>query len=289
MVQSKNNVLHLLTFNTHSLMNGDDDACLQELADFMIRSSVDVAAFQEVNQYNTAEPVSSQVLDPIGYVSCGCGHPIKDGNYAMCLARILSERGTAYSWTWTYAHIGYGRFDEGMALFSRTPIEEAVSAPVSEQTPDRVLKTPRKVLGIKTGAFARSSWFWCFHMGWWSDINDPFTTQWKNAEKIIASHSGSAWLLGDFNSPANRRNEGYDLICQSGFEDCFKRAEQRDDGLTVPGHIDGWRKGTAEAMRLDMIFARQPGRTVSSRKVFDGNNRRIISDHFGVYDIEENL
>ena len=58
-------------------------------------------------------------------------------------------------------------------------------------------------------------------------------------------HSGGAagakplaFLLGDFNSEADVRGEGYDLILRSGWQDTYRLARQRDDGYTVVQAID---------------------------------------------------
>ena len=40
-----------------------------------------------------------------------------------------------------------------------------------------------------------------------------------------------AFLLGDFNSEADVRGEGYDLILRSGWQDTYRLARQRDDGV----------------------------------------------------------
>ena len=283
MAPSRDNVLCLLTLNTHSLMNGDDQACLRELARFIVREHVDVAAFQEVNQEMNQEPEESGKLD--GYVPNESGHPIRCGNYALQLSRELKRLGGPFHWALGFAHVGYGRFEEGSALFSRRPILETHTHDISAPPKEGVRLIRRKMLGIQTGP--GPAWFWCFHMGWWDDQKDPFREQWTRAQQLLRQYPGPVWLLGDFNSPSDRRGEGYDAVTASGYRDCYLRALEKDGGDTAPGQIDGWRKAGTGAMRLDLILSGQEGKTILSRTVFTGDREPVISDHFGVLDVEE--
>ena len=64
------------------------------------------------------------------------------------------------------------------------------------------------------------------HLGWWKDEEEPFADQWN----ILAAAAGAkplACLLGDFNSEADVRGEGYDLILRSGWQDTNRLARQR--------------------------------------------------------------
>ena len=88
--------------------------------------------------------------------------------------------------------------------------------------------------------------------------------------------------MGDLNSPAHVRGEGYDLALSSGWQDCYVRAEERDSGVTVGGQIDGWRKSRVDPMRIDFTLTDAPGRTLRSRVIFNGAFYPVISDHFGV-------
>ena len=64
--------------------------------------------------------------------------------------------------------------------------------------------------------------------------------------------------MGDFNSPASVRGEGYDLVRVSGFKDTWDLAEKKDAGFTAPPKIDGWKeaegKSPEQGMRIDYIW-----------------------------------
>ena len=120
---------------------------------------------------------------------------------------------------------------------------------------------------MRLGICAGDVWYYTVHLGWWKDEEEPFADQWN----ILAAAAGAkplAFLLGDFNSEADVRGEGYDLILRSGWQDTYRLARQRDDGYTVVQAIDGWRDApdAAAKKRIDQIWcsesasgAQQPG------------------------------
>ena len=190
----------------------------------------------------------------------------------------IRDRGCAYHWSWLPAKIGYDRYDEGMAVFSRAPITAAENLLLSQINDYNNWKT-RRALGICAG----DVWYYAVHLGWWKDEEEPFADQWN----ILAAAAGAkplAFLLGDFNSEADVRGEGYDLILRSGWQDTYRLARQRDDGYTVVQAIDGWRDApdAAAKKRIDQIWCSQAVPVHSSRVVFGGKQEPRVSDHAGV-------
>ncbi|MGN0778271.1 MAG: endonuclease/exonuclease/phosphatase family protein [Aristaeellaceae bacterium] len=270
--------LTLLTLNTHSLMAPDTALCLRTLADAILTEQADAVALQEVNQLLTAPEVPAQALTDTGWQPCGSDRPVREGNFALMLAALLRARDPRWHWTWAHAHCGYDRFDEGLAVLTRLPVEAAVTRNLS--TPQGACR--RILLGMLTGGV----WLSSLHMGWWNDAQDPFTDQWRIVEQFCREQGGIHYLLGDFNSPAHVRQEGHDLMRSCGWQDCYDRAEARDSGITVGGQIDGWRSHAVEPMRIDFVLTNAPGRTLSSRVIFNGGFYPVISDHFGVLTVE---
>lgn len=277
MARSKDK-LRLLTLNTHSLMEEDNAFCLRTLADAIVREDVDVVALQEVNQSADAREAEAERLRASRFVPCESEAPIRADNFALTLSELLGESGAPFYWTWAYAHRGYRVYEEGVALLSRAPVTGVDAVCVS--TPKG--RCRRKIAGIRTQALCGDGWFYSVHMGWWKDEEDPFAGQWARFVQSRGERLESAYLMGDFNSPAHVRGEGYDLVVASGWEDCFLRAAERDAGATVGGQIDGWRKEKVDPMRIDFAFAAQPGATRSSRVIFNGDFYPVISDHYGV-------
>ncbi len=110
--------MKLLTLNTHSLIEPAYEAKRDAFVEFIRKEQPDVFALQEVNQ-TAAAPLLADV--PAGYYPCpgNAMVPLKADNHAAAVARMLEEAGCAYHWSWLPAKIGYDRYDEGMAVFSR--------------------------------------------------------------------------------------------------------------------------------------------------------------------------
>ena len=115
--------MKLLTLNTHSLIIPEHEAKREIFVDFIAKEQPEVFALQEVNQTASA-PLLGEV--PAGYYPCPGNHvPLKADNHAAAVAKMLAQRGIHYDWSWLPAKIGYDIYDEGAAVFSRTPITAA--------------------------------------------------------------------------------------------------------------------------------------------------------------------
>lgn len=287
MVQSRDKIV-LMTLNAHSWMEKDNDFCLDIITQAVIDQQVDVIALQEVNQDARAQQASEEEVFSLGFSRSYDLVPIREDNYALHLARRLNNKGYPLYWTWAFAHRGYRVFEEGLALMSKTPILETECHLISSSDKERPRYNIRRIPGIKTVINEKKLWFYSIHMGWWEDTNDPFRDQWQRMMDACKPETRCIYLMGDFNAPAQKQDEGYDWIKKDGrFEDLYLRAETHDEGITVTGQIDGWRKEKVDGMRIDHIWTNCPGRTLYSKVIFDGVNYPIVSDHFGVIAAEE--
>lgn len=276
--------MKLVTINTHSLIEDNYPQKLEQFVDFICREQPDLIAMQEVNQSIDADCYNNPL---VGYSPVSDKMPeIREDNHALQAAVRIHAHRLPYYWTWLPVKIGFDKYDEGMAIFSKTPITDIDCFYISAFKDYDYWKT-RQVLGVKIAD--SKDWFYTVHMGWWDDKEDPFPAQWERFTKHLSTkkHSYNTWLLGDFNSPAEVRSEGYDLIKKSGFHDTYHLAAKKDGGITVEGVIDGWRDKiqnpeTAKGMRIDHIWSEKPCSVRSSLVVFNGQNAPVISDHFGV-------
>ena len=195
---------------------------------------------------------------------------------------MLSDIGINYHWSYKNIKKGYDIYDEGISLLSLSPITFTDCFTVSRGDDYEDWKT-RKILGIKVKDHPDDTFF-SVHYGWWDDDDDSFFNQWLITLEKLRKYR-SVWLMGDFNNPAEIKNEGYSLISKSGFYDSYQKAQIKDDGITVDRIIDGWRdriKKSKDGMRLDQIWSTKPHKIKSHRVIFDGENYPVISDHFGV-------
>lgn len=127
-------------------------------------------------------------------------------------------------------------------------------------------------------------------MGWWKDEEEPFKAQWEsfseNIRKLTDKKETSLWVMGDFNSPASVRGEGYDLVRVSGFKDTWDLAEKKDAGFTAPPKIDGWKeaegKSPEQGMRIDYIWHWGDINIEESRVLCNGKREPAVSDHYAV-------
>ena len=276
--------MKILTLNSHSLLEADYQRSLRLFVQGVLAEKPDVIALQEVNQTITAPAADAALLT--GYVPVQEAIPVRADNHAAHVARLLREAGVDCSWTYLPIKVGYGRFDEGLAMLALgRKIIHTESFLLSRASDYDNWKT-RKVLGVQVEGL--TDWFYTVHMGWWQDEEEPFMVQWKILNCFVHTKPRYApvWLMGDFNAPAERRGEGYDYIEDTGWYDTYVRAEKREGQFTVPGEIDGWRGEVAvkarRGMRIDQVWCSMPLGIASSRVIFDGGEYPTVSDHYGV-------
>ena len=277
--------MKLMTINTHSIIEENYIGKTHSFVEETARLQPDIIAMQEVNQ--TAEAAHALPIQQMG--RC-CSNqeprPLKADNHAAKVAEALRKAGVEYNWTWLPMKLGYGKYDEGLAVFCRRPIAETNVILLSSDGDYSSWRT-RYALGIRPAG--TEDWFYSVHLGWWDDEKEPFEGQWQKLATAVKekNHQGKIFLMGDFNSPAQVSHEGYDLIKQSGWQDTYILAKEKDAGNTVRGIIDGWRgkltpKQMLEGMRIDHIWCSESIEVHSSRTCFDGINEPVVSDHFGL-------
>ena len=275
--------MKILTLNTHSIQEPNYEEKLEAFVKAIARIRPDVIALQEVNQTADAAEISPEALQGQAVV-CSEIQVCRD-NHAARVAQGVQRAGLDCSWVWLPMKLGYGKYDEGVAiLVLNDRITEAEWFTVSKADDYGNWRT-RRVLGVQTEK--RNDWFYTVHMGWWNDAEEPFIDQWNTLSRMLLPKrtAGRIWLMGDFNAPDSVPDESYHLIASSGWTDTYRVAERKDSGITVPGVIDGWRDklpADAEGMRLDYIWCSRRAEISSSRVVFNGTNEPIVSDHFGV-------
>ena len=246
--------MKLMTINTHSIIEPNYKKKFKIFVDAIEKIKPDIIAMQEVNQ-----------------VKIGSSF-----NHAEAVVSSLEKLGIKYYYKWIPIKLGYGMFDEGLAILSKWPIEYSKSFLISDINDYYNWKT-RKALGIKT----KGQWFYSVHMGWWKDEEEPFMNQWNKLINKLDMNE-KIWLMGDFNSEANALGEGYELVIKSGFFDSYDLAESKDKGVTVAKKIDGWKTTSEDGMRIDYIFSNFRANIKSSKVIFNGDYYDVVSDHFGV-------
>ncbi|MFZ2666391.1 MAG: endonuclease/exonuclease/phosphatase family protein, partial [Trichococcus flocculiformis] len=176
-------------------------------------------------------------------------------------------------------HQGYFRFDEGVAILSKAPIQSVEQVQLSVVNDFENIHT-RRALVLETEAAA----FVSVHLSWWkAEEENPFLREWTSVEAAVKKLCGTKpiYVMGDVNNPADVRNEGYDLITNAGWQDAYAVAATRIGSATVPPAIDGW-EGNEVPLRIDYIFSDQPQAVETYEVKFDGKKLPCVSDHYGV-------
>lgn len=264
--------IRLLTLNTHSYSEENQKEKLNILVTGILKEKPDIIAFQEVNQRQNSKKISVDDL----HFSCRNDIIIKSDNYVYEICEELKKQGQKYYWTWLPVKKGYEMFDEGLAFLSYNPINRTDICILSK-TNDYNNWKKRMALGIKV----KDEWYYCVHMGWFDDTEEPFSNQWEKLENYIGDKK-NVWLLGDFNSDAKEKNKGYDLIKKSGWYDSYELSDEKDLGFTVEKKIDGWENKNVDNLRIDYIFSKEKRNVKTSYTIFNGKRYGVVSDHYGV-------
>ncbi|UPO89921.1 endonuclease/exonuclease/phosphatase family protein [Niallia sp. Man26] len=257
--------MKLLTLNCHSWLEENQLDKIKYLAKTIKEKSYDVIALQEVSQS------ISEIL---------IKENIKKDNYGLVLLDELYKLGvTDYQLVWDFSHIGFDVYEEGLAILTKHPIIEKYSFFVTNSRDTNYWKT-RKIVGAKISYDNQPISFYSCHLGWWHDEEEPFINQVDSLLNCIPKED-RFYLMGDFNNNASIKDGGYDYLISQGLYDTYHLAEEKDNGITVKGNIDGWDKNSQD-IRIDLILTGQLEPINYSGVIFNGKTKRIISDHFGV-------
>ncbi len=257
--------MKLLTLNCHSWQEENQIDKIRVLAETIKEKSYDVIALQEVSQLISGEIYKSN---------------IKKDNYVLLLLEALYEIGVYdYNFVWDRSHIGYDIYEEGVAILTKHKIEESQSFYIT-QTEDLHHWKARRIVGLNIHYYNKPISFYSCHLGWWNDEEEPFLKQVDTLCQYVQKDE-TIFLMGDFNNSAHVKNEGYDYLLSKGFYDTYQLAANKDQGITVEGKIAGW-DDNKQDLRIDYIFSNRSVAVLKSNVIFNGENKPIISDHFGV-------
>ncbi|MEQ8153505.1 MAG: endonuclease/exonuclease/phosphatase family protein [Clostridiaceae bacterium] len=265
--------MKLLTLNSHSWMEENQKEKIKILAEAIKELDYDVVALQEVNQSLSKKLVWSNV---------------REDNFSVLLLDELEKLGcSGYNMCWEFSHLCYGTYEEGISIITKHKIlEEDISRFCISASRDISIPKTRRGIRISIEIEGEMIDFYSCHMGWWNDQEESFKGQ---ADKLLSTMNKDrlAFLMGDFNNDAFGRSEGYDYFIEKGMKDTYWMTKNRDDGMTVEGKIAGWDLNR-KSLRLDWILANKEVDVQYSKVVFNGKNKTVISDHYGV-EIEVSL
>ena len=278
--------MKILTLNAHAWREENGEAKLGHLAQVIIEKDYDIIALQEVNQMMqienvvptclTKEAVRAEFING-DFMADG---EIRYNNYIeILLEKINALGGPKYYYFWDKAKSLRDTYEEGCAVLSKYPFNEKEAFLVSAVTDPLNPKRRTIVRGTIEYKGQLIDLYSC-HLGWWHDEVDPAKPQ---IDKLMeqVNMDRLSFLMGDFNNNAHIRNEGYDYLISKGLEDTYVLAKEKDEGATVEGEIAGW-DGNKESLRIDLILISKVLGVKTSRVIFNGQYKEIVSDHYGV-------
>ena len=256
--------MKLLTLNCHAWQEENQMEKIQYLAQVIKEKQYDIIALQEVSQLINTEDLEK----------------VKRDNYAVVLLNELMKLDvTDYRFVWDFAHIGFDIYEEGLAILTRYDIEKASSFVITQSEDVKNYRT-RRIVNIDFMYENQPISIYTCHLGWFHDMEEPFTGQ---VDKLVSNLNSDRLniLMGDFNNDANLKDEGYDYLISKGLIDTYTSASVKDEGTTVAGKIDGWEENK-KGLRIDLILTDKPVNVESSQVIFNGTNKDIVSDHYGI-------
>lgn len=257
--------MKLLTLNCHSWQEENQIEKIKYLAKTINEKDYDVIALQEISQSIDAESIDCK---------------IKENNFVLMLKNELDKYSEGkYDFYWDFSHIGYDIYEEGLTILTKHKILNTESKFITKNHNTDYWKT-RKIVKMTIDYNGTEVDIYSCHLGWWNDEEEPFKYQ---ADMLIDKLDNSKinFLMGDFNNNAFIRNEGYDYLINKGLNDMFLAFENHDLGITAKGKIDGWDENR-ENLRLDLVLSNKKIKVNNAQVIFNGKNKEIISDHYGV-------
>lgn len=258
-------------------MEKNDQQQIEVLARRIVSEGYDFIALQEVNQ-RLDTPLAK--VDHY-FQTTDNQQQIHSDNFLFCLIQRLSELNCFYYWSWAFNHIGYDIYHEGIGLLSKTPMEVSDHL-LSESSDPKDYHTRRAIIGKTTVAHQQLTVV-SSHFSWWQTSETSFAFEWRTLERLLLETTGKLIVMGDFNSEAEKKGEGYELVAESPLrlKDSFLVAKSKTGEATVEEAIDGW-DGNSAKLRIDFIWVSELFNVEKYVVVFDGKTDDTISDHYGI-------
>lgn len=268
--------MKILTLNVHAWLEENQDEKIDTLVKTILEEKYTVIALQEVNQAKQAT-----IINPLSERQLSI---VRKDNYATILVDKLREQNQDFTCIWTKTHTAYDIFDEGIAILTTAEIHDSMEFLTSKPIYTEADIYRRKAIGIKIKSQSDYLWVFSVHFSWWYREGVFFFKD--EAKQLLATFQEylpfeKIIMMGDFNNSANIKDEGYCYIKNHGWYDFYQLAEQTSGNSTIEAGIAGW-DGSRHSARIDYIMSNFEFKVASVETIFDGINRPIISDHYGV-------
>jgi maltose 6'-phosphate phosphatase len=254
--------MKILSLNLHCYAEANPELKQAYIADFIKDNQIDVCFFQEVAQSFDKAMVKDK---------------IKEDNYAYLIQNLLKKQGLDYDLYYNYSKRGFGIYDEGLGILSKSKLSHKKSYYVSKGRDYHDWHT-RMNVSCETFVGNTKLHLTSVHFGW-TEGNEVFEDQFNETARHLDPNQTHI-MAGDFN--ISEESDEYRYITKQGWIDLYGDSEHFHD-VTHLDYIDVKK----EATRIDYVFSNKDIKVKQREIVF---KEVRVSDHFGVFielDLEE--
>ena len=255
--------LKVLILNLHCYQEDNQDYKFSQIAKAINELNVDVVCLQEVAElWNNGA-----------------------GDWESNSAKIINDRlATPYHLHTDWAHLGFDKYREGVAILSKYPLIKPDAMYVSDSHDAYSIHSRKVVMAqIKVPCMGLVNVF-SAHLSWWED---GFAEQFKRlcdwAETKQSAQVNATLLCGDFNISAG--SEGYHLVVDAHqYDDQYLAANSEGIFEKIFKVNDPyWQDYPTDDCRIDYIFLNKTSelRVTSARVLFTLEDYGRVSDHRG--------
>jgi maltose 6'-phosphate phosphatase len=263
--QARRADLKVLALNLHCYQEVDQDAKFSTIARAITELDVDLVCLQEVcENWNGGA-----------------------GDWHSSAVRIIQERlGRTYYLHTDWAHRGFDRYREGVAILSKFPLLKQEARYLSRSQDSFNIHARKAVMvQVEVPNIGLVNLF-SAHLSWWSDgFREQFDTLAPWANRRHTKTVCATLICGDFNAKAGA--EGYShVVSTSQYEDQFLRATNDESYQAIfQRHEANWQQRLRDDHRIDYIFLHRESRlkVTSARAIFTDNEYGRVSDHEGYF------
>ncbi len=257
--------LKVLILNLHCYQEDNQDYKFSQIAKAINELDADVVCLQEVAElWNDGA-----------------------GDWASNSARIINDRlATPYQLHTDWAHLGFDKYREGVAILSKYPLLKQDALYVSDSHDAYSIHSRKVVMAqINVPYIGRVNVF-SAHLSWWED---GFSGQFKRlcewAEAKQSAQVNATLLCGDFNITAG--SDGYHLVVDAHqYDDQYLAANSQGLFEKIFRVNDPhWQDYPSDDCRIDYVFMdKASGLQVTSARVrFTEEDYGRVSDHCGYF------
>lgn len=255
--------LKVLTLNLHCYQEDNQDYKLSLIARVINELDVDIVCLQEVAEnWNGG-----------------------NGDWNSNAAKIIAERlDRPYELHTDWAHIGFDRYREGVAILSKFPLRKREARYVSRNHDVYSIHSRKAAMVQVEAPYMGLINIFSTHLSWWQDgFREQYDALAAWAQRRATKNVTATLICGDFNIKAG--SEGYvHMVTHSDFEDQHLKACCRGDFEAVfRDRAAHWEQKLSNDHRIDYILMRRSDglKPTSTRVLFTEQDYGRVSDHVG--------